>query len=847
MLKRIVTNSLFAILIVIIALTVVCSMGSPAKAQVTGISYTITPVVEGIRFADDAALKDAALFGGKLGFGFGEFIEINGLYLFGSNIKSDFGDIFAVDIATTELLRALPSRGMDLRRYGANLKFNMGRGGVFPFLTLGTGVLRFEPDHLNESESIYISAGLGMQYSLRDRYTVVAQVSNLSYRYNFFSSFLSEDDASALGVTADDFGLTDVNNLSASIGIQVYLGGRQTGKLSELDRALQEQLRGGLRGIALRVEPTAGEIDFADVFGLRNKQRFVGLAAGIDLGPLVGLRGFYWRGTPADSWTEFDDIQAYGGEIKFAFSDIGGSLTPYLLVGGGYMDVLNGYVGSGATAPEDHPFAVGGFGAVLPLGNSVNLDGSVQSVLMSSSGVDNVSSPNNIEANTMFMLGISFGLGGSSQTAGSVFGREMAASYDDRRKLAADVTSQKEKLARAQTRIDSLATIISMQQRGLGLAGWMEPSSEAAAVRAQRLSLTGVPQATGPDSALAWQVPGATPLLHPVGEEARSRETRWVTLPLPEEGELYLRFGRPGAVSVETITGDPLTYYMDPATGKLIPVSPAAAASAATPGIPVERLQETIRQPLPAQALPAQPLAAEQQPTQSLPAQLLPAHQLPAEQASPQQATVPSGEAEVLQRLESSLDTRFKLLEDRINNMREEQEAAGRLTSSQVSIEPQAAVTPAAEVRTGSQEPTSEEGTLAAPGTRLPSKFNGVHVLTGYNASRPHQWLIGIRAEFKRANQSYRVLPEFVLGTGDGDTSINVNLNGIYDLGIGIVERAYPYAGLGIGLLDLGDLELVLNLIIGSDVRTQYGTFFLEYMNQDFDNNRIYAGYQFNF
>lgn len=118
----------------------------------------------------------------------------------------------------------------------------------------------------------------------------------------------------------------------------------------------------------------------------------------------------------------------------------------------------------------------------------------------------------------------------------------------------------------------------------------------------------------------------------------------------------------------------------------------------------------------------------------------------------------------------------------------------------------------------------------------------------GYNFDRPHQFLLGLRAEFVHRTQPYRLVPELIMGFGDSKTTTNVNLNGIYDLGIGILDRLYPYGGLGIGLLNRDELELVLNVIIGTDIQIGASTAFIEYMNQDFfDNNRLLAGYRFSF
>ncbi|UCF77811.1 MAG: hypothetical protein JSW03_06780 [Candidatus Eiseniibacteriota bacterium] len=804
------------------AILAACPLADFAGAQVTGISYTLAPVVEGIRFEDDAALKDAALFGGKLGFGFGEFVELNGLYVVGPDLRTDFGNLGGFDEATASLLRQLPSRSTDFHRFGGELKFNMGRGSVFPFVTLGTGVVRFDPQDLNDSKMIYLGGSLGLQYSYMDRYTIVLQATDLSYRYNPGSTLLSADDITYLGLTPDDFQLVSVNNLGASVGVKFYLGGSPQGELTELDRALQDQLSRGWGGIGFRLEPAAGEIDFHESLGLRKNQRFVGLSAGFDLGPYAGLRGFYWRGTETDHWTKFDEIHAYGGELKLAFTQVGTGLTPYIMIGGGYADVRDGYVGNGVVVPDDHPFAFGGLGLVLPMGSGVNLDAGVRSVLMSTAGVDNVSDPAQVEASTMFTVGVSFGLGGRSAQLGYVFGQEMQASRAERERLASDVTTAGQEIDRLRSRVDSLAVMVS--ERDLARRDSLQVPAPAPV---EKVAVE-APVARPDTLRRAEQVPGERPFV----EEVRRDTGRWMTVPVPEEGELYLRFGKPGGVSIETVEGEALTYYLDPTTGALVMLSPTTEGTEVAPPSPMavapsglagqgaspDQIEEIVRRVL----------RDERTAEEGLPAD--------------------AEEAAMLERLESRLESRLLAMETALSDLKRTPAPPPEIVG-----EPRATTPVVVDTRT--QQPQPEPTVVVDPEkrvvevTRTPStRFTGLAPLTGYNIDSPHQWLIGVRADFVHQTRPFRLTPELVMGFGDDEVTTNVNLNWLYDLGLEILEGAYPYGGIGLGFLDRDELELVLNLIVGCEVQAGESKFFLEYVNQDFfDNNRILAGYRFVF
>jgi len=827
-------TSLLAGCVAVLSAFAVCSFHPAAEAQVSGISYTLAPVIEGISFNDDAALKSNVLFGGKLGFGFGEFIELNGLYLYGNNLETDFGGLSGFDDVTTALLDALPSRTTDVQQFGGELKFNIGRGSLFPFVTLGSGVVRFDPEGLNHSKAIYLSGGLGLQHTIENRYAFVLQVSTLSYRYNPAASLLSNADIAAVGLTPDDFDRVTVNNLSADVGVKFYVGGWPHGQMTDFDRALLDQLRGGLWA-AFRLEPSAGEINSPELLGFRDNQRMLCLSTGIDVGPYAGLRGFYWRGATDDSWTEFDDLQAYGGELKLAFSNLGGGLTPYVTLGGGYMDVMDGYVGNGVAVPEDYPFALGGIGVVMPLGSAVSVDACLRSVLMSTAGVENVASPGDVESSSMFTVGVSFGFGGAARTSGGVFGREMAASKAERDRIASEMTSMEDQLVRLQSNVDSLSA----------LAG-REPESR-----------------TEPAADLI-EVSRSTP-----SPEVLPDETRWITVPVPEEGEIYLRFGSPGGVSVETIEGEPAVYYFDPATGTIIPASPApgvtgGAAATVVPGaapfpgvvttppsvtstpapaaglaLTSGQIEEIVRRVVREERSPAVTPSPASQPEVS---QAL--EDLPAAAPAPIDRPAPVTDAS-LRQLETAIDARMRAIETQLAQLREATVAPARPAPEQLAGQPVIVQTP-----TPSQ-PTTR---VVAPSTRLrpvsePSvRFVGVAPLTGYNLDEPHQGLVGVRADFIHRERPFRLVPELVMGFGDDEVTTNVNMNGIYELGFAVLDRLYPYGGIGLGLLDREDLELVLNLIVGSDIRIERHTVFLEYLNQDFfDNNRLLAGYRFSF
>ena len=666
--------------------------GTPSHAQVTGVSYTLSPVAGRVYFDKNAGLEDGTFIGGRVGFGFGEYAELSGIYLVSNGLRTSFAEFDHLGEEFRDRFALLPRRDVDVTQMGAELKFNLGRGSIFPFLSTGTGILRFDPENLDQSRLIYLSGSAGLQLGLSDHFAVLVQVEDLVYRYKPSNVLLSENDLSDLGLTAGSFRQVNVNNLALRVGIQIYAGGRARGELTEVDRALRAQLSRGLSGISLQVEPMAGVIDFADELRFREAQRMVGISAGFDLGPYLGLRGLYWRGIEGGSITDFDRLQAFGGEIKLKFGAVAGVFVPHLSLGGGYLDVLSGYEGNGFEEAVDRPFAMGGAGLSVALTDAIHAHGAVRSLLMSTESTQTVNDPSQLAASMLYGAGISFGIGRRTL---------------DYRPPSSDIDVQTALIRRQN---DSLrVALLRAQGRPSGIL----PADSAAVT---------------------------------VGE-------RWVTLPIPASGELYVRYGEPSekAPSV-SIRPEPETAEEESVTA--------------------EDIRRIVRETL---------------------------------------------QREIRERGVSRDDTStVRRLLDRIDELERRLEARDANRTSR----------PA--------EPT---------GYRLESFLP----VAGFSLS-PVGAVAGLRADFRSpALVGARFIPEVVAMADDEGLDFGINGGAAFPLGFNVAS-VRPYAGLGLGLITHGGVEMVFNLFAGAEQVTSRGRFFGEYMSQDFfDLHRIVLGYRLSF
>ncbi|MGV4482626.1 outer membrane beta-barrel protein, partial [Ornithobacterium rhinotracheale] len=278
--------------------TIICSalafLGIQANAQVEDVSVTLSPTASYNWFDNNSAIKDGLMIGGRVGFGFGEYFELRALYEKSVDLKSEIDKLDIKGKDWEEFTKKFQSRNVDVERIGGEMKANIPTGGALaPYVTLGSGVQKLKHDGLKD-EQIYLSLGLGTKVNLSDRVVLNLEGKNTAYNLNKANVLYQEAGKSelekALGDSKDD----RMYNWSVLAGLQFYLGGREPGTLTELDRAYLRKFSGGLSGFKFVVEPGVAQIKFNDDLNLRDTY-LVGGTAGFDFNQFIGLRGFYYN------------------------------------------------------------------------------------------------------------------------------------------------------------------------------------------------------------------------------------------------------------------------------------------------------------------------------------------------------------------------------------------------------------------------------------------------------------------------------------------------------------------------------------------------------------------------
>jgi hypothetical protein len=458
----------------------------------SGLNYSLAPGAEWVLWDSDLGLEDNVLYGGRLSLNFGRYIALRGYYFGNSEIETDFSDLDfgdGVDYSAQE-----PK--VDVTSFGADVSFGFGSGSIVPYLYGGPGIMRLTPEGGERSEQIGLKAGAGLKMRLSNRVEGLLYVEDNMFRLNR-GLLLAE-------APVDDPESDEIrHNLGIGAGISFSLGGYDPSKETDVDRAYRRQFAGGLTGASFKVEPYAGWLDYDNAVELPDQQ-FAGIRAGIGVGELADVMGYYWRGATGD-YRKTEQVQSWGGEVDFNLNP-GPGVSPRLLLGAGSLDYMSGFTSVGET-PEDKVLFIAGVGLDFNLARRWRAEVRVRDYMFSETDLSETGDPDQILHNWVYSAGFTFGLGGRAADRGALVEGE---------RLTREERVEKFKSRR-----------------------WGErPRVEEKEIIRKRMAARGRGPGAG-EPTLAARAPAAD---------------RMVTLPAPVKGEIYVRYGEPGAVTIETKT-----------------------------------------------------------------------------------------------------------------------------------------------------------------------------------------------------------------------------------------------------------------------------------------------------
>lgn len=403
------------------------------QAQVKDISVTVAPTAEYTWWDSSTILDNSPFVGGRLGFGFGKYFEIRGMYMKSMDLKATLNDMnfnYAQNLA-----KDLKDNKVDIARWGGELKANIGFGGkIEPYLTLGTGVQTFEFDRKNqnlstyEEKMVFASAGLGAKINLSDRIVLALEGKNTMFNMDENNPYLDPN-------LTPNGERERLYNWSAMASLEFYLGGRNPNELSRLDRAYMDSFRGGLKGFKFSLEPGGMYVDFDEKSPFSDSY-FLGGAIGVDFNEYVGIRGFYYQATENRKLkAKLDNsMQIYGGNVIARLNNQTG-VVPYLSLGGGYIDVADDYVNDeGVSVKDGSAFALGGLGLEIPFSKNILVFGSANYMMTAMESIDaqNIGKPSELMSNVAYRAGVRIQLGKKADDTKRLLNRRIQRSVDAR-------------------------------------------------------------------------------------------------------------------------------------------------------------------------------------------------------------------------------------------------------------------------------------------------------------------------------------------------------------------------------------------------------------------------------
>ena len=773
------------------------------KAQVSDISLNLTPTANYTWWDSQMFIENGPMVGGMIGIGLGRNLELRGIYEQSIDLKSTLNSLNMPG----EFVDKFSARTVDVSRWGGEFKANIPTGSTLePYLTLGSGVQKLKYDELKQ-EQIYISGGLGAKYNLTDRVTL-----NLAAKLHAFnldpSSILRINDPEADGFNDwIDENITNdkMLNWSLNLGVQFYLGGRNTRNYSELDRAIAKQNDRGLSGLRLVFEPGGAYINFDNSTNLRDTY-LLGASLGVDFNDYIGLRGFYYRSTEDKKISlDFDKMAMYGADF-LAKLNVSSGIVPYLTVGGGYMNVYQNYVGV-----DENPFvptnsgyfAKAGVGLSIPVSRYFEIFGAANLLYTTDKDPENIESTEDLKKHTMFNAGLKFNIGKSYRA------NKAMDSYIDQRVSSRTMMYEQR---------------IAELNKELNNAYAQNDSRKAAQIMSERQRLETELVAAMDEPDVVHTTPVAPTTYAAAGDTAVTTTTA-----TRAEDQTMIR-----------LTPQELESLVD----KVVQGVGAPVLKKETPEERLDRLERLIMSGGAARVA-QQPATFSQQPEVA--------------QSQAEAATAKNQEESVTKRIDESnreLLNEIRRISDRIednsrridNAYRQQQSGSDRtvIVSPGVGGRNQTPFVTAPQMQPGAgqsgmyQDPSQGQATSWVI-------YKGLSPFLGMNFGDKSSFIFGIKGNYGFSSSRFAFVPDLYFGIGS-KVAYGLNANVTYPLFVNNQTLFTPYVGVGLGVNKVDKFKFGINLIGGTFVNIGNGSLFVEYTSrQFFDNNVVSMGYRFNF
>ncbi|MCC6429714.1 MAG: outer membrane beta-barrel protein [Gemmatimonadaceae bacterium] len=428
------------------------------------------------------AFEDDWLYGGRVAFRFGRAIELQPFYFVGRK--------YGIDAARAPSLFGAKSAGrtIDLQHYGVTTQINLAKGNLVPFLRGGGGIMRFEPDSGRKQDRLAVTAGGGVRFGI--------------------GQLQAEIFAEQMGFRLDPQRLFSGDSLTGGSSVRqknLVYGGAITIPISNAPDADEAT---GLRGATAPIEPFVGRMRYDGSTGLSD-QNVAGVRGGIDFSPLFGVRGFYWRGVNEDR-NKFVSVEGYGAEGQFNLNT-GPGISPYVIAGAGRINYSGTYRDSLNNSDNSRDALIVGAGASFQLSERLRFKAAIRDyVIARNDSLEAATTTGDLTHNRMLTAGFTISLGGSGGASDRTRAADAARTTQEKRMTARD----------AELRAMRDSTRAAREDRRDARRGSRSDMRDSADRPMQ-------------------------PRTAPGGKNQPAIGDRWITVPVPAQGEIILRYGFP--------------------------------------------------------------------------------------------------------------------------------------------------------------------------------------------------------------------------------------------------------------------------------------------------------------
>ncbi len=470
------------------------------------------PSAERIQWNDQLAFEDDWLYGGRVAFRFGRAVELQPFYFVGRK--------YGIDAARAPSLFGAKSAGrtIDLQHYGITTQINLASGNLVPFLRGGGGIMRFEPDSGRKQDRLAVTAGGGVRFGV--------------------GQLQAEIFAEQLGFRLDPQRLFSGDSLTGGSSVRqknLVYGGAITIPISNAPDADEAT---GLRGATAPIEPFVGRMRYDGSTGLSD-QNVAGVRGGIDFSPLFGVRGFYWRGVNEDR-NKFVSVEGYGAEGQFNLNT-GPGISPYVIAGAGRINYSGTYRDSLNNSDNNRDALIVGAGASFQLSERLRFNAAIRDyVIARNDSLEAATTTGDLTHNRMLTAGFTISLGGSGGASDHTRAADAARTAQEKRMTARDAELRamrdSTRAARADRRDARRGTRGDMRDSAMRDGAMRDGAMRDGTMRNNTMR----------DSAMSDNAGRPMqPRTGPGGRNQPAIGDRWITVPVPTQGEIILRYGFP--------------------------------------------------------------------------------------------------------------------------------------------------------------------------------------------------------------------------------------------------------------------------------------------------------------